>query len=58
MSRPAPWFDSTPAPDVRVLTQDELLDLWAANRNSLLGHVAAEEMMRRLNTARKETKHA
>lgn len=55
MSKAAPWFDSTPAPDVRVLTQDELLDLWETNRNNLQGQVAADEVMKRLNTARKET---
>lgn len=52
----SPWLDDKPAPDVKALERDELLDLWAANRNSLIGAMAADEMMRRLNSHRKETK--
>jgi len=41
------WLDPKPAPDVRALTRDELQALWAANRNTLIGIMAAEEAMRR-----------
>jgi len=41
------WLDPKPAPDVRTLTRDELQALWAANRNTLIGIMAAEEAMRR-----------
>jgi hypothetical protein len=43
-------------PDVQTLTQNELLDVWAANRNNLISVLAAEEMMRRLFDQRQETK--
>lgn len=42
------WLDPTPPPDVRALTDAELLAQWRAHRNSLLGLIAAEEGMRRL----------
>jgi hypothetical protein len=48
-----PWLDDKPAPDVTRLTQDELLDLWVSNRNSLIGFMAADEAMKRLYTERK-----
>lgn len=46
------WLDPTPPPDVRTLTDAELLAAWKANRNGVLGLVAADEGMRRL--ARRE----
>ena len=54
MSKPAPWLDSTPAPDVRALTRDELIDVWKSNRNNLLGAIAADEMMKRLHEETKK----
>lgn len=51
MSR-SPWLDDKPAPDVRVLSHDELLDVWADNRNNLLGHVASDELTKRLHAER------
>jgi hypothetical protein len=39
-------------PDPALLTKDELLDLWAGQRNSHYGVVLAEEMMRRISTER------
>lgn len=42
------WLDNKPAPDVRTLSDAELLEQWRQNRNSLLGLIAAEEGMRRL----------
>ena len=42
------WLDPTPPPDVRTLTDAELLRVWKANRNGVVGLVAAEEGMRRL----------
>jgi hypothetical protein len=56
MSRVSPWLSDKPSPDVTRLTHDELLDVWIANRNSLIGAMAADEMMKRLFTNRKETK--
>lgn len=44
----SPWLDATPPPDVRLLTDAELLRVWRDNRNGLLGLVAADEGMRRL----------
>lgn len=37
------WLDNKPAPDVRTLSDAELLEQWRQNRNSLLGLIAAEE---------------
>lgn len=42
------WTDNSPVPDIGALTDAELLEVWRANRNGLLGHLAAEEGMRRL----------
>ena len=42
------WNDNSPVPDVATLTDAELLEVWRANRNGLLGHLAADEGMRRL----------
>ena len=42
------WINSPPQPDVRTLTDAELLRVWKANRNGVVGLVAAEEGMRRL----------
>lgn len=50
---PEPYYD---LPTVNLLaerTQNELLDLWAANRNNLSGLLAADEVMRRLYAERK-----
>lgn len=42
------WLDPNAPPDVRLLTDAELLRVWRDNRNGLLGLVAADEGMRRL----------
>lgn len=42
------WLDGKPTPDVRLLTIEELLALWHANRQGPLGYMAADEGMRRL----------
>lgn len=42
------WLDPKAPPDVRLLTDAELLRVWRDNRNGLLGLVAADEVMRRL----------
>lgn len=42
------WINSPPPPDVRGLTDAELLRVWRDNRNGVLGLVAADEGMRRL----------
>ncbi len=42
------WLDPKAPPDVRLLTDAELLRVWRDNRNGLLGLVAADEGMRRL----------
>lgn len=44
----SPWLDSAPPPDVRRLTDRELVATWKNNRNSVLGLMAADEGMRRL----------
>ena len=41
------WLDPKAPPDVRRLTDAELLRVWRDNRNGLLGLVAADEGMRR-----------
>jgi|PlaIllAssembly_1097288.scaffolds.fasta_scaffold415384_1 hypothetical protein len=43
------WLDNNPPPDVRVLDADSLRETWRNSRNSLLGVMAAHEMMRRLD---------
>lgn len=50
------WLDDKKPPNVETLTNDELLDLWEANRNGIQGQVAADERMKRLSRQRKETK--
>ena len=45
----AAWLDPQPPPDVRTLTDAVLLEQWRQNRTSLLGLIAAEEGMRRLD---------
>lgn len=42
------WLDPKAPPDVRRLTDAELLRVWKANRNGVVGLVAADEGMRRL----------
>lgn len=42
------WLDPKAPPDVRLLTDAELLRVWRDNRNGVLGLVAADEGMRRL----------
>lgn len=42
------WLNPTPPPDVRTLTDAELLALWRQWRNGPLGYMAADEGMRRL----------
>jgi hypothetical protein len=57
MKQPTSWLSpEKKPPDVQTLTQNELLDVWAANRNNLISVLAAEEMMRRLFDQRQETK--
>ena len=41
------WTDNSPVPDLDALTDAELLEVWRENRNGLLGHLAADEGMRR-----------
>jgi hypothetical protein len=53
VSRTSPWLSDKPTPNVTRLERGELLDLWASNRNSLIGAMAADEMMKRLYTDRK-----
>ena len=43
----SPWLDATPPPDVRTLTERELIETWARNRNGPLGYMCADEGMRR-----------
>lgn len=42
------WLDPKAPPDVRRLTDAELLRVWRENRNGVLGLMAAEEGMRRM----------
>lgn len=56
MAKVSSWLESEPAPNVTQLTQDELLDLWMSNRNTMIGRVAAEELARRLYADRKMKK--
>ena len=51
----ASWLNDKPPADVTQLDYDALLDHWMANRNSLIGAMAADEMMKRLWTTRKFT---
>lgn len=41
------WTRDEPVPDVKRLTDAELVALWAQHRNGPLGYVAADEGMRR-----------
>lgn len=50
---PEPYYDLPPVNILAERTQDELLDLWAANRNNLSGLLAADEVMRRFYAERK-----
>ena len=50
----SPWLDATPPPDVRRLTDAELLDLWHRHRQGPLGYMAADEGMRRLERREEE----
>ena len=49
-----PWTNDAPPPDVRFLSDADLVRVWRANRsgvagaNTVLGAVAAEECARRL----------
>jgi hypothetical protein len=58
VSNRSQWLDDKPAPDVQTLDQRELFDTWVANRNNLLGPVAADEIAKRAFTTFKaqETK--
>lgn len=44
----SPWLDGKPTPDVRLLTDRQLVETWRQNRNSVLGLMAADEGMRRM----------
>ena len=48
------WTDNSPVPDIGALTDAELLEVWRANRNGLLGHLAADEGMRRMERRQEE----
>lgn len=48
-----PYHDPPPVNILAERSQDDLLDLWAANRNNLSGLLAADEVMRRLYAERK-----
>lgn len=48
MSKVSSWLDGKPAPDVTALTTLELLEVWTANRNTMLGRCAADEVCKRL----------
>jgi hypothetical protein len=50
---PNPNPDPPPVNILAERTQDELLDMWAANRNNLTGLMAAEEIVRRIFLERK-----
>jgi len=52
----ASWLASEPVIDVETATDDELLDAWAANRNSTIAVMTSEEVTRRLFKQREETK--
>ena len=43
-----PWTDDSKVPDVKLLTTDELLDLFLSNRNGMLAIVASAEVCLRL----------
>ena len=47
MSRVSAWLKNDPPVDVTMMTEEELLYYWAANRNGMAGVMAAEESMRR-----------
>lgn len=47
MNKVSPWLDDTPTPDLPKLSDDDLVVVWASNRNNLLGAMAAEESMKR-----------
>ena len=47
------WTDNSPVPDIGALTDAELLEVWRANRNGLLGVLAAFEVCRRLEEERR-----
>ena len=49
MSKPlASWLSGEATPDYTKMTQEALIDLWAAHRNDMLGRMAADEVMCRL----------
>lgn len=52
----ASWLSDEPTIDVTTATDDELLDAWAANRNSTIAVMTSEELTRRLFKQREETK--
>lgn len=41
------WVNGKPVPDVKRLTDAELVALWKANRQGPVGYCAADEGMRR-----------
>jgi len=45
----SPWLDDTiQTPDWPTVTPEELFAVWNVNRNSSVGSLAAEEVMRRI----------
>ena len=48
-----PYRDPPPVNILADRSQDDLLDIWMANRNNLSGLLAADEVMRRLFAERK-----
>lgn len=53
---PDPYHDPPPVNILADRSQDDLLDIWAANRNNLSGLLAADEVMRRLYAERRVKK--
>lgn len=52
---PTSWILDTPVPDFQTMTDQELVQTWHENRNSLVGTMAANERMTRLlNQQRKD----
>jgi hypothetical protein len=47
MSRVSAWLQDKPPVDVTMMTEEELLYYWAANRNGMGAVMAADESMKR-----------
>lgn len=42
------WLDDSVTPDVAALSAQELMVVWQTNRNSRMGGIAADEILRRV----------